>query len=106
MNVAARTILPFRRGRFPRSISQNVPPDLGLRTRIWHAICAARECGPLSRGPVGDYWRWPMLEWIKKDDVHSEHPMHDLASATALLANLRGSDPVAALADLTGWAES
>jgi hypothetical protein len=47
-----------------------------------------------------------MLEWIKKDDTHSEHPMRDLASASALLANLRGSDPAAALVDLTGWAES
>src|SRR5689334_2903158 len=63
-------------------------------------------CRPLFQGPVGDYRRWPMLEWIKKDDTHSEHPMRDVASASALLANLRGSGPVAALVDLTGWAES
>jgi hypothetical protein len=47
-----------------------------------------------------------MLEWIKKAGREPDHPMRNPASASALLANLRGSDPVAALGDLRGWLES
>ena len=47
-----------------------------------------------------------MLEWIKKAGREPDHPMRNPASASALLANLRGSDPVAALSDLSGWLQS
>jgi hypothetical protein len=48
-----------------------------------------------------------MLEWIKKNTGREpEHPMRDPASAAALLANLRGSDSVTALKELSGWLDS
>ena len=47
-----------------------------------------------------------MLDWIKKPGPGPEDPMRSPASASALLAELRESDPVAALADLRGWLSS
>ena len=47
-----------------------------------------------------------MLEWIKKAGREPDHPMRNPASASALLANLRGSDPVETLSDLSGWLQS
>jgi hypothetical protein len=47
-----------------------------------------------------------MLEWIKKAGREPDHPMRNPASASALLANLSGSDPVEALSDLSGWLQS
>lgn len=47
-----------------------------------------------------------MLEWAKKTEPGSDHPMHDVDSAATLLAGIRGSDPVAALNDLSAWVES
>lgn len=47
-----------------------------------------------------------MLEWIRKQESGSGRPTRDPAAAGALLAELRGAEPDAALADLTGWLES
>jgi len=47
-----------------------------------------------------------LLEWIKNHEEGTEHPMRDPASASALLADLRGADPAAALNALSGWLES
>jgi hypothetical protein len=47
-----------------------------------------------------------MLDWIKKARGGPDHPMRNAASASALLAELRGTDAVAALDDLSGWLES
>jgi hypothetical protein len=44
-----------------------------------------------------------MLDWIKKPGSGPEDPMRDTASASALLAELRDSDPVTALSELRGW---
>ncbi|HEY7241303.1 MAG TPA: hypothetical protein VH600_19175 [Burkholderiales bacterium] len=45
-----------------------------------------------------------MLDWLKNGDEHHSDPsMRTPASASALLAALRGADPVAALEELTGW---
>ena len=44
-----------------------------------------------------------MLEWIKKPESGAEDPMRSPASASALLAELRESDPVTALSELGGW---
>ena len=47
-----------------------------------------------------------MLEWLKKnDDGHAEPSMRTPASAAKLLAGMRSGDPVAVLAELTGWIE-
>jgi hypothetical protein len=47
-----------------------------------------------------------MLEWIKKVGAGPDDPMRSPSAASALLANLRGADPVTALNDLSGWLES
>ncbi len=47
-----------------------------------------------------------MLEWIKKVGADPDDPMRSPSAASALLANLRGADPVTALNDLSGWLES
>ncbi len=47
-----------------------------------------------------------MLERIRKHANGPDHPMSDPASAGALLAGIRGADPVSALNDLCGWLES
>ena len=47
-----------------------------------------------------------MLEWTRTIEPGSDHPMHDVSAAAALLVGIRGSDSVAALNDLTAWLES
>ena len=47
-----------------------------------------------------------MLEWIKKVGADPDDPMRSPSAASALLANLRGADPVTALNELSGWLES
>jgi hypothetical protein len=44
-----------------------------------------------------------MLDWIKKPEPGHEDPMRTPASASAMLAELRKSDPVTALSELRGW---
>jgi hypothetical protein len=44
-----------------------------------------------------------MLEWLKKDDGHPDHPMRNPASAAKLLAEIREADPLTALNKLSGW---
>jgi hypothetical protein len=50
--------------------------------------------------------RAQVLERIRKHANGPDHPMSDPASAAALLAGIRGADPVSALNDLCGWLES
>lgn len=47
-----------------------------------------------------------MLDWIKKPGIGPEDPMRSPASASAMLAQLRESEPVTALGELRGWLES
>lgn len=47
-----------------------------------------------------------MLEWIKSPGSGPEDPMRSPASASAMLANLRESDPATALGELRGWLAS
>jgi len=47
-----------------------------------------------------------MLEWIKKDAGHPDHPMRNPAEAAKLLAATRGVDPLTALTDLSTWLDA
>ena len=47
-----------------------------------------------------------MLDWIKKDHGHPDHPMRNPAAAAKLLAELRKAEPLAALKDLTAWLDA
>lgn len=47
-----------------------------------------------------------MLDWIKKDDSHPDHPMRSPAAAAKLLAEMRGADPLTALNDLSAWLDA
>jgi len=47
-----------------------------------------------------------VLEWIKSPGTGPEDPMRSPASASAMLADLRESDPVTALGELRGWLAS
>ena len=47
-----------------------------------------------------------MLEWIKSPGSGPEDPMRSPASASAMLAQLRESDPVTTLGELRGWLAS
>jgi hypothetical protein len=47
-----------------------------------------------------------MLDWIKKDHGHPDHPMRNPAEAAKLLAGLRNSDAVAALNELGAWLDA
>lgn len=47
-----------------------------------------------------------MLEWLKKDDGHPDHPMRNPASAAKLLAEMREADPLTALNELSGWLDT
>jgi hypothetical protein len=40
------------------------------------------------------------MNWIRKDDVHADHPMPDPASTAKLVPELRGADPATALDSL------
>jgi hypothetical protein len=42
-----------------------------------------------------------MLDWIKKDHGHPDHPMRNPAEAAKLLAEMRGFDPLTALDELS-----
>jgi len=44
-----------------------------------------------------------MFSWIEKLDGTNDHPMADVASARAALADLPGDDPLKALAEITDW---
>ena len=52
--------------------------------------------------PVGAH----MLDWIKKDAGHPDHPMRNPAEAAKLLAAMRNADPLAALTDLSAWLDA
>ncbi len=47
-----------------------------------------------------------MLDWIKKDNSHADHPMRNPAAAAKLLAEMRGADPLTALNDLSAWLDA
>ena len=47
-----------------------------------------------------------MLDWIKQDSGHADHPMRNPALAAKLLADLRELEPLAALSDLSAWIEA
>ena len=47
-----------------------------------------------------------MLDWIKKDHGHSDHPMRNPAEAAKLLAGMRGFDPLTALNELSAWLDA
>jgi len=44
-----------------------------------------------------------MFSWIEKLDGTNDHPMADLASASAVLADLPTDEPLKALAEITDW---
>jgi len=47
-----------------------------------------------------------MLDWIKKDHGHPDHPMRNPAEAAKLLAKIRGFDPLTALNELNAWLDA
>ena len=47
-----------------------------------------------------------MLDWIKKDHGHPDHPMRNPAEAAKLLAGMRGFDPLTALDELSAWLDA
>jgi hypothetical protein len=47
-----------------------------------------------------------MLEWIKKDAGHPDHPLRNPAEAAKLLAATRGAEPLTALTDLSAWLDA
>src|SRR5882762_39974 len=47
-----------------------------------------------------------MLDWIKKDHGHPDHPMRNPAEAAKLLAEMRGFDPLTALDELSAWLDA
>lgn len=47
-----------------------------------------------------------MLDWLKKSGPDPDNPMRNPASASALLAELRQSDPVKALDEMSAWLRS
>ena len=47
-----------------------------------------------------------MLDWIKKDHGHPDHPMRSPAEAAKQLAGMRDFDPRAALNELRAWLDA
>lgn len=47
-----------------------------------------------------------MLDWIKKDHGHPDHPMRNPAEAAKLLADMRDFDPLTALNELSAWLDA
>ncbi len=47
-----------------------------------------------------------MLDWIKKDHGHPDHPMRNPTEAAKLLAGMRGFDPLTALNELRAWLDA
>jgi hypothetical protein len=56
--------------------------------------------------PVRSPWGAHMLDWIKKDAGHPDHPMRNPAEAAKLLAAVREVDPLAALTELSAWLDA
>ena len=56
--------------------------------------------------PVRSPWGAHMLDWIKKDAGHPDHPLRSPAEAAKLLAAMRGADPLAAVTDLSAWLDA
>ena len=47
-----------------------------------------------------------ILDWIKKDQGHPDHPMRNPTEAAKLLAGMRGFDPLTALNELGAWLDA
>ena len=47
-----------------------------------------------------------MLQWLKTEEGHAEHPVRDPASAAKLLAGMRAADPLTVLDELSGWLDT